>query len=272
VSSDLDPFDLESGTREHYQDAALYDFEYRRRRADVNHYRRLARELGAGRALLELGCGTGRLSIPLARDGHTVVGLDLSLAMLRRARERSLRLGQRARRRVHLVCADMRRFALDCQFHLIVCPFNAFQHLYTRAEVAACLATVRRHLAPSGYFAFDVLNPDLKWLTRDPNKRWAKTRFLHPTTRVRYEYSTNQTYDPVEQIAYMRIYYEKASPDGAAKETRVVRLCHRQFFPAELESLLAHNGFRLCQRWGGFAEERFDGAAESQVLLCQPAS
>lgn len=265
-----DPFDLESGTREHYQDAVLYDFEYRRRRADVNHYRRLAHDYGAGIPILELGCGTGRLALPLVRDGHTLLGLDLSMPMLRRARARAARLGKRAQSRVTWLCADMRNFALSCRFHLIVCPFNAFQHLYTREEVAACLATIRRHLTPGGYFAFDVLNPDLKWLTRDPNKRWARTRFLHPTTGVRYEYSTNQTYDPVAQIAYMRIYYQIVSLDPASSHTHVIRLCHRQFFPAELEALLVHNGFRICERWGGFAKERFEGAAESQVLLCQP--
>ena len=59
MSADLDPYDLGAGTREHYEDAHLYDYEYRRRRADVNHYRRLARERqGSGGSILELGCGT----------------------------------------------------------------------------------------------------------------------------------------------------------------------------------------------------------------------
>jgi hypothetical protein len=153
---------------------------------------------------------------------------------------------------------------------LVICPFNAFQHLYTRADVAACLAEVRAHLAPSGKFAFDVLNPDLRWLTRDPNKRWARTRFRHPVTDEQLEYTTNQTYEPISQIAYIRIYYERLdSPDGD-RHLRVVRLTHRQFFPAELESLLFASGFQLTERWGGFSGEPFEGGSESQVLLCTP--
>ena len=58
---------IDSGSREHYLDAALYDYEYRRRRADVSFYRELARRRGADR-ILELGAGTGRVTVPLARD------------------------------------------------------------------------------------------------------------------------------------------------------------------------------------------------------------
>src|SRR5450432_2020798 len=75
--------DVDPGSREHYRDPALYDYEYRRRRSDVTFYRELARKrLGAGGRILELGAGTGRITIPLARDGHRVVALDQSPGML----------------------------------------------------------------------------------------------------------------------------------------------------------------------------------------------
>jgi len=273
-------YDLDAGTEEHYVDAALYDFEYRRRRADVNHYRRLAKNhagKGPERRILELGCGSGRVLAPLVRDGHQVVGVDLSAAMLARAAARIARLSATRRARAVLVRADMRRYAFSLPFSLIFCPFNAFQHLYTRTDVEAFLACAAAHLAPDGRLAFDVLNPDLAWLTRDPNKRWARTRFHHPETGEFLEYSTNQTYDPVSQIVYVRIYYQ--SLDGAAdgrrdtksKRTHVVRLAHRQFFPSELEALLAANGFQIDERWGGFDEQPFRGESESQVLVCSPS-
>ena len=234
----------------------------------MNHYRSLARAHAGAGPILELGCGTGRLLVPLARDGHRVLGFDRSAAMLTRARERAEHLGRAARGRVRLVRADMRAFAFAARFPLVVCPFNAFQHLYTRFDVDACLARVREHLAAGGRFALDVLNPDLRWLARDPNKRWARTRFKHPTTGVRYEYSTNQTYDPVTQIAHMRIYYESIDCPAGERRTRVVRLAHRQFFPAELDALLAHGGFRIVERRGGWTGEPLEAESECQVLLC----
>jgi SAM-dependent methyltransferase len=242
----------------------------------VNHYRALANRF-AGRsrlpiAIVEIGCGTGRVLTPLARDGHGVLGVDLLPSMLAAARARIGRLPERARGRARLLRADMRSLPLSPAFRvpLVVCPFNAFQHLYTRDDVAASLAAVRALLSPTGHFAFDVLNPDLKWLTRSPSKRWARTRFRHPSSGTWLEYTTNQTYEPISQIAHIRIYYERLdSPDGD-RHLRVVRLAHRQFFPAELEALLWSNGFAIETRWGGFSGEPFAGDSESQVLLCTP--
>lgn len=261
---------VERGCREHYSDSELYDFEYRRRRRDVSFYRELARELlGSSGRVLELACGSGRLTTALLRDGHSVVGVDLSMAMLRRAASRVERLGRAARARAALVRGDMRRFAFAARFPLVVMSFNSFEHLYTRVEVAACLDRVRAHLEEGGRFAFDVQNPDLRWLSRDPSRRWARTAFRHPTTGRRMIYSTNHDYDHVSQIALIRLYY--AHTDGPGRE-RVVHLSQRKFFPAELEALVAHAGFRVTERYGDFSFRPLDGSAESQVLVCEPVA
>jgi SAM-dependent methyltransferase len=262
-----DPFDPEAvGAVEHYADAELYDHEYRRRRADVNFYRDVARARGG--PVLELGCGSGRVLTALCRDGHRVVGLDRSTTMLRRAAARVARLGRAARGRADLLCADFRAFALSRRFPLVICPFNAFQHLYERRDVEACLRRVDEHLARDGRFVLDVLMPDLRWLTKDPTKHWAKTRFKHPRTGRPVLYSTNQTYDPVRQIAYMRIFYEPLDLPPEQRRTRVVRLAHRQFFPTEIEDLLHYNGFSVETRYGGFHGEAPGPEADSQVLIC----
>jgi SAM-dependent methyltransferase len=260
-------FDPEAiGSVEHYLDAELYDHEYRRRRADVNFYREVARAHGG--PVLELGCGSGRVLTALCRDGHRVVGLDRAPRMLQRAAARVARLGRAARGRATLLCADFRVFALRRRFPLVICPFNAFMHLYERHDVEACLRRVDEHLAADGRFVFDVLLPDLRWLTRDPAKHWARTRFKHPHTGRPVLYSTNQTYDPVRQIAFMRIFYEPLDLPPEQRRTRVVRLAHRQFFPTEIEDLLHYNGFLVEARFGGFHGEPLGPEADSQVLIC----
>lgn len=261
---------LDRGCHEHYQDAELYDFEYRRRRGDVVFYRKVAAELldGPGR-VLELACGTGRVTAGLVRDGHMVVGVDLSDAMLRAAAARVERLGRGAGERLHLVRADMRQFALAARFPLIVMAFNSFEHLYTRVEVAACLERIQAHLEPGGRFVFDVQNPNLRWLARDPHRRWARTVFRHPRTGERMVYTTNHDYDPVSQIALIRLYY--GSADGGGSE-KIVHLSQRKFFPAELEALVAHAGFTVEGRYGDFDRQPLDGDAESQVLVCRRRS
>lgn len=260
---------IHAGSREHYLDALLYDYEYRRRRADVDFYRRFAlASTPPPGPVLDLACGSARLAIPLARAGYQVLGLDRSAPMLHRATERIARQGRAVRARISLACADMRRFALGRRFPLIIAAFNSFEHLYTRADLEACLACVRAHLEPGGLLVFDVQVPDLAWLTRDPRKRWARTRFTHPADGRGYIYTTNHEYDEIEQIVLIRLYYQPLEPADA--EEHVVLLSQRKFFPAELEALVHANHFDVVERYGDFDFEPLDNHCESQVLVCQP--
>jgi len=258
---------VDAGSREHYADAALYDYEYRRRRADVTFYRELAKRQfdGHGR-ILELGAGSGRVTIPLARDGHTVVAIDQSQAMLAKLRTRVAALPASVAKRVTVLEGDLRGFRAPGKYPLAIAAFNVLEHLYTRGEIDACLRCVANHLEPGGIFAFDVQLPDLGWLSRDPTKRWAKTRFTDPTTKRAMFYSTNHDYDPISQIAVIRLYYDPVDGKGPG---HVVQLTQRKFFPAELEALVAHAGFRVIERYGDFSFAPLDARAESQVLVCQ---
>lgn len=263
---------VDSGSREHYADAALYDYEYRRRRADVTFYRQLAKQrlrTSASPRILELGAGSGRVTIPLARDGNEVVGVDQMRPMLDRLRLRTKKLAPSVAARIHTTLGDLCTFSVPGAFPLAIAAFNVLEHLYTRVELDACLRRVAAHLAPGGVFAFDVQMPDLEWLTRDPTKRWAKTRFTDPSTGRAMLYSTNHDYDPVSQICVIRLYYEPADGRGP---TKIVKLTQRKYFPAELEALVAAAGFRVVARYGDFSWGELTGSAESQVLVCEPVA
>jgi SAM-dependent methyltransferase len=266
---------LEAGGREHYEDAELYDHEYRRRRDDVRFYRSLADRVlgpkarGARGELLELGCGTGRLLLPIARDGHRVTGVDRSPEMLARLRERLARVPEAVRARVKLSRADFRTLALGRRFPLVICPFNAFMHLHARSDVERFLAGVRRHLSRNGQLVFDVMNPDLRWLSRDPNKRWARTRFRHPRTGEPMIYTTNLIWDGPLQTAFMNIYYAPPGVPPGSKKERRVQLTHRYFFPLELEALLHYNGFRITRHDGDFDGQPLATDSEQQVVHCR---
>ncbi|MEZ4361871.1 MAG: class I SAM-dependent methyltransferase [Kofleriaceae bacterium] len=259
---------VDAGSREHYLDADLYDYEYRRRRSDLAFYRALAMRVAPGRPILDLGAGTGRLTLPLARDGHRVVALDQAPAMLARLRARLALAPPAVTARVEARAGDLRAFRLGRRFGLVVAAFNVVEHLYTRQDMAAFLARVSAHLEPGGTLAFDVQMPDLQWLARDPRRRWSRTKFTHPTSGERLVYSTNHDYDPVTQIALIRIYYEPV----AGGPTRIVKLSQRKFFPAELEALLAAGGFRLEERYGDFDGAPLDDRAQSQVVVCRRAT
>ncbi len=252
----------EAGAREHFVDAALYDFEYRRRRADVNFYRRLAedraRHFTPG-PILDLGCGTGRILVPLLRDGHAVVGLDRSPQMLARASARVRRLSAVRQRRALLLRADLRTLAFYPRFALAIVAFHGIQHLYTTQDLRRFLRALRESLLPDGWIAFDVLPPDPEWLSRDSTRRWARTRFTHPITGEKLVYSTNHTYAARRRVLSMNLYYQPVDADGrACAPERTVHLSHRQLAPIEVQAMLAAAGFKLMATFGGFDGRAID--------------
>jgi len=259
---------VEHGRRAHYADAVLYDHEYRRRRDDIVYYEAVAAQAET-RRILELGCGTGRITAPLVKAGYEVVGVDFEPTMLRQAEARLAKLPATARARASLHRADFRALALGEKFGLVICPFNAVMHLYTRPSLEAFLDGVRRHLRPGGWFVFDLLMPDLRWLSRDPTKRWARTRFRDPTTGIPMVYSTNHWFDEARQICFMRIYYEPLVA-GACKP-HTVELTHRYFFPEELRALLHYNGFTVEKHFRDFNETDYDdaGGGDQQIVWCK---
>ena len=138
--------------------AEIYDAVY----ADVDDaafWRGMAEGAVAG-PLLELGCGTGRVLIPLARAGFEMTGLDLSPQMLEVCRAKLADEPEDVRRRVTLVTGDMTSFELDGRFAAIFCAFNSFHHLRTIEQQMGCLERCRRHLLPGGVLVLDLFNPD----------------------------------------------------------------------------------------------------------------
>lgn len=242
--------ELEAGTTAHYENPAYYTKTYKTRLEDVRYYVDLARANSG--PVLEYGCGNGRITIPLARTGLDVVGLDKSAEMLADLRSRLKLEDDRVSNLVTLKRGDMRRAKLGQRFPLVFCPFNAFLHLYTRPDVEQFLARVHDHLAPRGQFVFDVSMPEPEELARDPNRAYHTPRFRYPSedgksdTMVRY--SERFDYDKLRQLLFVAM--EFSPVDGG--EPWMTPLAHRQFYPQELEALLHYNGFEIDVFAGDF--------------------
>jgi SAM-dependent methyltransferase len=247
-----------AGAIEPFRDAALYDWEYRRRRADVAFYRMLADERGG--PILDLGCGTGRLLIPLLRDGHRVVGVDLSAPMLARAAARRARLPRHQAARGLLLRGDLRRLPVRGPFPLITMAFHTIQHLVDDADLVGLLRAVHDLLTPDGWFAFDVFFPSAAWLARPSNRRFDHTLFRHPHTRERMEYSVSHRLDRERRALHMFLHYRELS----APRGRIVRLCHRQLPPDDVAALLAKAGLKVIARWGGWRNEPLEHPEDSE--------
>lgn len=263
---------LARGTDEHYQDAVLYDFEYEEQQEDVRWYRATVREHLPRGQVLELGAGTGRITLPLLEDGHRVVALDRKKEMLARLRDK---LDDTRADRVQIETGDICALPFDdASMHMVIAPFNVLMHLYTWDRLLACFQEVSRVLRPGGRFCFDVLLPDLEWLLLDPDRYHCRTRFIHPVTGAPMIYSTNHTYDHASQVAHIRIHYHAAAGRSAripagARPVSTVQLAHRQIWPEEIRCLLHMAGLTLRSLDGDFDGLALTVEAESQVVIAQ---
>ena len=161
--------------------AELYDAVYADVRDDVPYYVETARRSGG--PVLELGCGTGRVTVPIAASGVEITGLDVSPAMLKLAEESAA--GSSKDGTLSLVEADMKEFDLGRQFSLVIAPFRSFQNLLSVPDQISALASVKRHLAPGGALAFDIFLPEPSTLVQDQDVPYHLKDVTDPETGVR---------------------------------------------------------------------------------------
>jgi SAM-dependent methyltransferase len=259
---------------EEYADPVDYDWRYSSD-TGVAFYSALAWE--AGGPVLEIACGTGRVAIPIARQGFAVTGLDVVPAMLDRARFKAEAAGLSVR----WVEDDARRFDLDSErFRLIFLTGNAFQAFLTNADQEALLGRVRAHLHDEGLFAFETRNP--RWRTSEGRDEDPDGLFVYLETRAEEEAlpphtdahgrevreSRSRTYDHVAQVLHWTS-YQRWHEGGAQERTKTTRIALRYTFPQELAALLHHNGFTIARRYGAWDGEPLTAASPSIIVVCR---
>lgn len=261
---------IDHNNLEEFADADNYDMEDDSD-TGIAFYRALAQETGG--PVLEIACGTGRVSIPIARQGFAVTGLDIVPGMLERARSKSADLPTR------WVEGDARAFDLGEQFRLIFLTGNAFQAFLTCADQEALLACVRTHLHNEGLFAFETRNP--RWATSESRDEPYEGLFATLESRTEEEewesytdisgrdlrVSRTQAYDHVSQILHWTTY--RRWSEGDQEQTKITRIAVRYTFPQELEALLYYNGFTIIRQYGDWNLEPLSAASPSIISVCR---
>ena len=223
---------------------------------DINFYIELVEKYGT--PVLEMGCGTGRITIPIRGRGWDIVGLDLSFPMVRRAVDKALSMGLS----LHCFVGDMRRFSLRRRFPLIIVPFNAFSHIYTFEDIRNFFENAREHLLPDGILIIDVFNPDVDMLKGSSVKRLV-SRYRDREGHLVEVYGTN-FYDSATQVNYIRWYFVRGDVEWSREFTM------RVFFPQELENYARLMGFHIFQKYGDYDFSTFSSTSRRQILLLTP--
>jgi SAM-dependent methyltransferase len=216
--------------------------------------------------VLELGCGTGRVLLPLAAACGSIHGLDRSPAMLARCLQKLQAAGiPPTRARAEL--GDITDFALGRRFDLIIAPYRVFQLLETDTHVEGLFRCVRAHLAPGGTCILNVFHPQggfererQAWGTAAEVCRWEATV---AGVRLRCD-ERRARLDPERHILYPELIYRRFV-GGAWVEDAVLRIPRRCYTPETFERVICEHGFQIVRRWGGYAGERYGEGPELVV-------
>jgi SAM-dependent methyltransferase len=235
-------------------------------RTDVEFFIEAAK--AAGSPVLEIGCGTGRVLIPIARAGVTIVGLDASASMLSVCRRLLDQEPAEVRARVELVQGDMRSFALKERFTLATIPFRPFQHLLTITDQLACLENIRRHLVPGGRLILDLFNPSLDYLA---NRTMGEEvpdgdPFSTPDGRQVRRTSRTVKHDRFAQVNTVELIYYVTHPDG--REERLVHAFGmRYLWPYEAAHLLVRAGFSVEHLYADYEKHPFGSTYPGDLIF-----
>lgn len=237
-------------------DASIYD-GMNTNMDDLPFYKRwLSKNKNA--RILELCCGSGRLTLPLAKDGHNITGIDYTVSMLAKAKTKA----SNASLDIEFIEADMRTFELSEQYDLIFIPFNSVHHLYTNEDLFQTLKAVKKHLKKDGIFIFDCFNPNMPFMvaggkelkeiaqyTTDDGRKVMIKEIMHyeshtQINRIAWHFFINDTFDSIQNVDM------------------------RMFFPQELDAYLQWNGFNILHKFGSFDEEVFTNTSDKQIFVC----
>jgi SAM-dependent methyltransferase len=244
---------------------ALYDLEHQGFQDDVALYLQLAQVVGD--PILELGCGSGRVLLPLAEASHRVTGIDRSPPMLERAREAAHSAG--LHERVTLLEAGMA--AADHvpggPFGLVLLSLNGIMHLETAAAQRAVLAAARRALDPRGILVIDTMNPDPALLATFDGRVQHEGSWPQPDG-VQVDRFAARTHTPATQRIETHLWYDLVAPDGALRRVST-RFPLRYVTRAELELMLELAGFAEWQVYGSYDLDPYDDQSERLIVTAE---
>jgi SAM-dependent methyltransferase len=244
--------------------ARFFDAEYADYREDLPALQAYAQRTDG--PLLELGCGTGRLLIPLAQAGYHVTGVDLSPEMLRVASEKTA--AANLTERVTLLQGDYATTPLGGPYRFAFCVMNTFLHLLTIEDQVTALRHWRQHLAPRGLLLLDIFHPDHRQLAElDGRLVWDKM-WRDPESGATVMKFVACTGDPARQTLHVTMIYDEIAPEGTLRRTVGPYDIHYMGrFEAEL--LLERAGYVLEAVYGDWDLSPFEGNCDRLILVAR---
>jgi len=245
---------------------AFYQYANPQIAGDVDFYADIARNTDG--VVLEIACGTGRITLPLADAGLKITGVDLSEGMLTAARRKAASYSEETQRCIQLHCQDMTTLKLDQKFGFAFVPFRSFQHLLSCDDQRKSLKAVHRHLDPGGRLALHLFDPRLDLLL-DGGDPIPTIKGRNDATGRRYQGEVLRTeFDHIAQIRRDLWCYAEIDYNGATLREETREMALRWTYRWELYHLLALSGFAVEAEYSDFNRSP-PAYGEELVVVCR---
>ncbi len=241
-----------------YNFPEFYEQQYASYFDDINFYGRLAIDYGG--PVLEIGSGTARLSIALAKRGLGVIGIDNSKNMLEHAQNKIQQ--ENLSELVKLYNLDMQSFSFSKKFPLILAPFNVLAHAYTLEAQDKVFANIKNHLADGGVFALDMFNPNFSQLDR--LKIVPEWQHISNDNSELFVY---QSLDKDRQIISSKYYLDYFKDGILQRKTSILK--QRYYHRYELERALGNAGFKNLKFYGDFDKTIYSSAKPHLIVVAK---
>tara|TARA_B100001029_G_scaffold179232_1_gene188035 strand:+ start:6585 stop:7265 length:681 start_codon:yes stop_codon:yes gene_type:complete len=212
----------------------------------------------SGEDILELACGTGRVSIPLIKEGFNLTGVELSKSFCDYISAKALNYGINNRNFIH---GDMSAFNLSKKFDTIIIAYNSFLHLLTNEQAEACLRCAKKHLKPAGKFYIDIYMPSPLHYYRPKNLRYPTIEYFDSQMKEEVTIEETNNYDPDNEINQLTWYYSSNSK----KDFLISKFSTRMYWPDTMNRMLIEAGFKILHLWGDYDLNPFGEESTLQI-------
>ena len=232
---------------------------------DIDFYIEYANKLNG--KVLELGCGTGRITIPIAGEGHNIWGLDVSEPMLNVLWKKAKKENKTTNENLQILNGDMRDFEFDEKFKLIFIPFRTFQNLITDEEQKNCLKCCHDHLIDDGLFIVNVFKPlggyiDESWIQPEQTDyETIEDGITIKRTHIR------ERVDLKNQVIYPTLIYYVTNENGKT-EKYYEHLAMKYYYVDQFKNLIQQNGFEIINEFGYYDKCSIEEGGEI-IFVCK---
>ncbi|WP_088034261.1 class I SAM-dependent DNA methyltransferase [Evansella clarkii] len=246
---------------EEYNNPALYDYENAGISEDINFLMKHAADIEG--MIIDLACGTGRVTIPLAEAGFQLAGVDIHKGMLDEAERKSVNLP------IAWLEQDCTQLQLTVKSRLIYMAGNSFQHFLTNEDQDKLLNGVNKHLEDGGLFIFDTRFPSADELLAPENQEEHWRTYEDPEAGKRVEVFTICSYDQISQLQLNTMIRRMKDDDGTVIWERRSDITLRYVFPKEMDRLLSSAGFEILESYGNWKETPLTDKSTQMVFVCR---